>query len=155
MVKPPGWQQLSRPPQTKAAVVPTSYKQGLNEVPSRKGTNGKQPPHVPTGETRAKAWFMSVSGVPQARIGEVIGISDNTLRKHYRRELTCGMTEANTAVARNLYGIATGKSAQAASAAMFWLKTRAGWRETGEPDDAPERPPRIYINFVGPGEKDE
>jgi hypothetical protein len=41
-------------------------------------------------------------GVPQARIGEVIGISDNTLRKHYRRELTCGMTEANTAVARNL-----------------------------------------------------
>jgi hypothetical protein len=31
MVKPPGWQQLSRPPQTKAAVVPTSYKQGLNE----------------------------------------------------------------------------------------------------------------------------
>ena len=75
------------------------------------------------------------------------------MSKHYRRELRLGMSEANTNVAKNLYGIAIGKSPQAASAGMFWLKTRAGWRETGPPEDAPERPPTININFVGPSKK--
>jgi hypothetical protein len=41
-----------------------------------------------------------------------------------------GMARANISVGRNLYRIATGNSPQAAPAAMFWMKTRAAWKET-------------------------
>jgi hypothetical protein len=120
-----------------------------------KGQKGQQP-HVPTDETRRKAWFMAATGVPQIKIGRSIGISDRTLSEYYRRELDLGMPEANTTVAKNRYRIATGTSPQAASAAMFWLKTRAGWRETGPPDEEGEnKPPAIYINYVTAKKKDE
>lgn len=53
-----------------------------------------------------------------------------TLRKHYRQELDFGHTKANARVAEFLYRKATTEGSQAVTAAIFWLKTRAGWRET-------------------------
>ena len=38
--------------------------------------------------------------------------------------------KANAKVAENLYRKATGEGREAVIAAIFWLKTRAGWRET-------------------------
>jgi hypothetical protein len=55
--------------------------------------------------------------------------SGDTLNRHYRDELDVGLAEANTAVAGNLFCIATGDGPGAVTAAIFWLKTRAGWRE--------------------------
>jgi hypothetical protein len=72
---------------------------------------------------------MAAYGIPEADIATVIGIDPKTLRRHYRRELDTGHIKANTKVAENLYRRATGESREAVTAAIFWLKTRARWRE--------------------------
>jgi hypothetical protein len=73
---------------------------------------------------------MAGFGVPEADIAGVIGTDPKTLRKHYRPELDHGHIKANVRVAENLYRKATGEGRESVIAAIFWLKTRAGWRET-------------------------
>jgi hypothetical protein len=41
-----------------------------------------------------------------------------------------GGAKANTKVAESLFRKATGDGPQSVAAAIFWLKTRAGWMET-------------------------
>jgi hypothetical protein len=49
---------------------------------------------------------------------------------YYIKGIAGVMARANISVGRNLYRIVTGDSPQAAPAGMFWMKTRAGWKET-------------------------
>jgi hypothetical protein len=72
---------------------------------------------------------MAGCGVPEADIAVVIGIAPKTLRKHFREELDTGHIKASAKVDGNLYRIATGSGREAVTAAIFWLKVRAGWRE--------------------------
>lgn len=72
---------------------------------------------------------MAGYGIPEADIAGVMGIDPKTLRKHYRSELDHGHTKANARVAENLFRKATGEGREAVTAAIFWLKARAGWRE--------------------------
>jgi len=60
----------------------------------------------------------------------MLGIDPKTLRKHYRDELYHGHVKANAKVAENLFRKATGEGRESVTAAIFWLKARAGWRET-------------------------
>ena len=73
---------------------------------------------------------MAAYGVPEIDIARVIGIDPKTLRKHYRDELDNGHVKANVKVAENLYRKATGEGRESVVAAIFWLKTRARWKET-------------------------
>jgi hypothetical protein len=73
---------------------------------------------------------MAGYGVPEADIARVIGIDAKTLRRHYREELDTGHIKAGARVAENLYRKATGEGREAVTAAIFWLKTRCGWKET-------------------------
>jgi hypothetical protein len=73
---------------------------------------------------------MARYGVPEADIAGVMRIDPKTLRKYCRQELDHGHTKANARVAENLYRKATGEGREAVTAAIFWLKTRAGWKET-------------------------
>ncbi len=68
-------------------------------------------------------------GMPEIDIARVVGIDPKTLRKHYRDELDTGQIKANAKVAESLYRKATGEGREAVVAAIFWLKTRAGWKE--------------------------
>ena len=90
----------------------------------------RNPPHKPTEETLRLARTLSGYGVPQEEIARQIGICEKTLRLHYRGELDAGVAQANAKVAEGLYKKALSDGPQSASAAMFWLKTRAGWKET-------------------------
>jgi hypothetical protein len=74
---------------------------------------------------------MAGCGAPQADIGIVLGISDVILAKHYRLELYRGMAGANAKVAECLFRMATNPtpSGPTVTAAIFWAKTRMGWRE--------------------------
>jgi hypothetical protein len=74
---------------------------------------------------------MAGCGAPQADIGIVLGISDVTLAKHYHLELDRGMARANAKVAECLFRMATNPtpSGPTVTAAIFWAKTRMGWRE--------------------------
>ena len=86
--------------------------------------------HIPDPTSRRQVEAMAGYGVPEADIAGVIGLDPKTLRKHYRGELKHGHVKANAKVAENLFRKATGEGREAAIAAIFWLKTRAGWRET-------------------------
>jgi hypothetical protein len=92
-------------------------------------SKGGRPPHAPTEALRRQVKALAAYGVPQDEIGRVIGISKPTLERHYRDELDRGEVEANAKVAESLFRKATGDGAQAVTAAIFWLKTRARWRE--------------------------
>ena len=86
--------------------------------------------HRPEPATRRLVEALAGYGIPEAEIAGVVGIDAKTLRKHYREELDHGHTKANARVAENLYRKATGEGREAVIAAIFWLKTRAGWKET-------------------------
>lgn len=86
-----------------------------------------QPRHAPTEKDRAIVKAMAIAGVPQDGIAGVIGISVTTLAKYYRHELDISLNEA--------IGFATNKLMSKIkdgnmTAIIFFLKTRAGWRET-------------------------
>lgn len=93
--------------------------------------------HEPTDETRAQVYALSSFGVTQDEIGRFLGVSDDTLRKYYSLEIDRAKTDRNAEVAAFLFRSANGSTlSEGASysdclkAAMFWLKTRAQWRET-------------------------
>ena len=91
--------------------------------------------HKPTEATRGYVKDRARIGIPQENIAKAVGISAKILRKHYRDELDKAEEEANVDVASNLFHIASGRNESATvrdviTAACFWLKTRAGWRET-------------------------
>ncbi len=89
-----------------------------------------RPPHLPGSSERRQVEAMAGYGIPEADIARVLGIDPKTLRKHYREELDTGHVLANAKVAESLFRKATGDHRQAVTAAIFWLKTRAGWKET-------------------------
>ncbi|MGD9507003.1 MAG: hypothetical protein AB7X49_00385 [Geminicoccaceae bacterium] len=99
---------------------------------------------------------MAAYGVPETEIGAVVGIDAKTLRKHYRQELDHGHTKANVKVAEALYRKALGEGREAVTAAIFWMKARAGWREVnlhqvGGPTGGPVQH-QIKVRFVSPGD---
>jgi hypothetical protein len=85
---------------------------------------------APTEKDRAIVTAMASYGVPQEDIGAVIGIGHITLRKYFAAELKTAAIQANAKVAETCYAMAT--SGQVPAATFFWLKTRAGWRETND-----------------------
>lgn len=83
-------------------------------------------PHEPTKESRQLVQLHATIGTPQKVIADILGIDDKTLAKYYRDELDQAMARANASVGGALFNKATkGDTA----AMIFWMKTRAGWRE--------------------------
>jgi hypothetical protein len=64
------------------------------------------------------------------QIARVLGVDLAALRSRFAAVLDTGGTKANSRVAENLYRKATGDGREAVTAAIFWLKTRAGWKDT-------------------------
>jgi len=113
--------------------------------------------HRPDPGTRRQVEAMAGYGVPEADIARVIGIDPKTLRKHYREELDTGHVKAGARVAENLYRKATGEGREAVTAAIFWLKTRCGWKETtaheisgrgGSPIEVADHSPRELAKAI-------
>jgi hypothetical protein len=97
------------------------------------------PPHKPTDETRAEVRALASFGMTQEDIGTYIGVSHVTLRKHYETELNVSAIKANATVGKYLFSLASGQAiakgathGDCKAAAMFWMKTRAGWREKND-----------------------
>jgi len=86
--------------------------------------------HIPDPGQRRQVEAMAAYGVPERDIARVLAIDPKTLRRHYRDELDTGHIKANSKVAESLYRKALGDGAQSVTAAIFWLKTRAQWKET-------------------------
>ena len=82
--------------------------------------------YKPNDKDRQTVEQMSAVGIPQESIANVLKLSVDTITRHYKDELTTAASKANTKVAGMLYN----KAIRGDTACMiFWLKTRAGWRE--------------------------
>ena len=87
---------------------------------------------------------MAAYGILQDEIARSIGIrSAKTLRRYFREELDRAAPEANARVAQTVYQMATtGKNV---TAAIFWLKARAGWRDYAVSYARPTDPPPFIV----------
>ena len=88
-----------------------------------------RPTHTPTDETRNMVESLSGFGIPQDEIARLVGIAPKTLRFHYADQIELGGIKATAKVAQNLFGMACKPTREGLSAAIFWLKVRAGWSE--------------------------
>ena len=122
----------------------------MNDFNQAKGKRGPKS-YEPTDKEKNQVRLMAAMGIPQKNIAKIIGLSDESLRKHFRDDLDTGMDRANLAVGSNLFNIATSSKAGNVSAAIFWLKTRARWSDTTKmeltgPDGGPIK---TEVNLAG------
>jgi hypothetical protein len=89
-------------------------------------------PFVVKDAVREKVRHLAGLGVRQGDIARIVRCSPKTLRKRCRDDLDCGVAEANAIVSGSLFAAAKGGNVVAQ---IFWLKTRAQWRERPAPDD--------------------
>ena len=82
----------------------------------------------PTDEQRRTVKALSGYGVPHEGIAVHIGVDPKTLHEHFRDELDRGSVEATAKVAQTLFHLATVD--RNVASVIFWMKARAGWRET-------------------------
>ena len=69
-------------------------------------------------------------GLAAEDIARVLEIGVEELQTAYAQELIGGHIKANARVAESLYRKALGEGRESVTAAIFWLKTRARWKET-------------------------
>lgn len=107
----------------------------------------------PTSAQRALVESLAGYGIPEVEIAAVVGIARSTLRRHFEGELDTGRTRAHSRVAESLFRQAVGAEAvydeqgnllraelrPNPACAIFWAKTRMGWKETAidEPEGQP------------------
>ena len=122
-----------------------------------------KPLHQPTEKTRAEIVALRSYGVPIKEVAAYIGIDDKTLYKYYREELENSAIKANANVGKFLYQAASGQAlttgatySDCVRAAMFWAKTRMGWKETNvqEVKMADEPIAKVQIEVIGANAKD-
>jgi hypothetical protein len=91
-----------------------------------------RPSYRPTKKEHEQVELLAGIGIPQVTIAAVIGLALMTLRKHFALDLQHGTERANAAVGEFLFTKATGKRGNdhgAVTAAIFWMKARAGWKD--------------------------
>jgi hypothetical protein len=88
--------------------------------------------HQPTSELRKTVSALKAFGHTHVDIAKYLHIDDDTLVKYYADELDNGLTDANFKVANKLFKKAY--EDEDVKAQIFWLKTRARWREK-DPED--------------------
>lgn len=102
--------------------------------------------HSPTDKDREMVKMMSIAGVPQNDICQVLKISRPTLEKHYRKELDSAQLEAVAyATNRLMQQVRDGNL----SAIIFFLKTRGRGQFNERIDMSAElKLPTIKINVI-------
>ena len=83
-------------------------------------------PFIANDGVREKVRHLAGLGIAQDDIARIVRCSPKTLRKRCRDDLDCGVAEANAIVSGCLFAAA--KSGNI-TAQIFWLKSRARWRE--------------------------
>ncbi len=91
-------------------------------APARRG----RPPHQPTGETRRQVEAMAALFLSQESMGAILGISDDTLRRHYPAELARGGAQGQHAIASGLHRLMEKGNA---AALIYMAKAKLGWSE--------------------------
>ena len=107
--------------------------------------NEQSPDPVVTAKIEALAGY----GLTGAEIAHVLGISEEALLAQNSGSLESGRIKSNARVAESLFRKATGEGYGAVTAAIFWLKTRARWKETSIQELAPATDTVITVQIGG------
>ena len=99
--------------------------------------------HIPNESTRSQVSALSGFGIRDEDIATYLHITKPTLYKYYKSELKKGSITANAKIAETLYKKAKDGDT---TACIFWLKTRAGWRETQKMELAGEVKNELKVN---------
>lgn len=86
------------------------------------------PGFEPTPAQSKSVSVMTGLGMTPAQISDILLIEESLLKVYYKRELAGASPYVNLAVAKKALEMAL--SGQHPDMTKFWLKTRAGWRET-------------------------
>lgn len=85
--------------------------------------------HYPTQEQRRRVTDLAMSGIPKYLICKIVDLDDDTLNKHYRRELEHAQAEAVERIGKTVYQQAMEGSEKSQA---LYLKTQGakfGWIE--------------------------
>ena len=86
-----------------------------------------RPRWQPSEQQKQQVTMLAAIGIQQSIISKLLGVSEPTLRRACRHELATGLARANGQIGAALFGAAMGGNV---AAIIFWMKTRAGWKET-------------------------
>ncbi len=112
------------------------------ELPKKKAG---RPRHQVLATTQKEVYELSKVGTRYEDIATLLGFSEDTLTKYYRKELDKGRIESNAVIAGTLFE----KARQGDTASMmFWLKTRAQWSEKNTTELTGEGGAPINIKVV-------
>lgn len=112
------------------------------ESPQQSAAHGKKKPgrkaFVPTETERSLVKLAMAIGFTTTQVGRLIrpqegGVSADTVQRHFKEEVAHGLEFVTAAVANSLFAKAIGNSPQSVTAAIFWLKSRAGWKDRDFP----------------------
>lgn len=95
----------------------------MSDSPPKRKT---KPPHEVTKARQDTVRLHAIVGTRHEMIAQVLQIDVKTLYKYYRRELDTARDLANAQVGGALFNKAL---AGDTTAQIFWMKTRAGWKE--------------------------
>jgi predicted transcriptional regulator len=90
---------------------------------------------------------MAGYGILHERIAIVLGITEKTLRRHFREELDRGKGDADLQVINTLFKMA--KSGRFPAATIFWVKTRCGWHERPAEEAVEISAPEFHLVVEG------
>jgi len=115
-----------------------------------------RPAHKVTKENQDTAKRLSALGVTHEDIALRLKISADTLTKYYQEQLDEGRIDANSAIAGTLFQQAKNGNT---AAAIFWLKTRARWKETNSHEvtgaNGAALLEGIQVSFVSPAKTND
>lgn len=96
-----------------------------------------RPEHKPTSITRRKVSMAAAFGMTRQEIALAIGITDDTLRKHYARELAEGAAKKRMEILDAQFAAAK-KGNVSAQKALLATAPRAGWPPPAEVQEQPK-----------------
>ena len=107
-----------------------------------------RPSYKATKVDREQVQVMTGLGLTADDICNVMGFGRATLFKYFKDELSAGNSVAKSKVAQSAFMMATGEKHPAMT--MFWLKCRAGWRETQV--NTHDELPKVVVQTTGDGD---
>lgn len=108
-------------------------KNELKEVEKKVKKTKKKPRHEVTQKSKGEVSALVSFGFNQDQIAAHLRISVDTLYRRYKEEIETSSIKANAQVAGCLFRKATVD--KDLTAMIFWLKTRARWREKDREED--------------------
>lgn len=88
---------------------------------------GGRPTFEANAKDREAVKLMAGHNIGQDKIALALGITEKTLRKHFKKELATAASQVEAQLVSNLFALAKGKDGTAFRANEFLLNCRFGW----------------------------